>query len=202
MEKEKVVILSDKSKIILDDENDIFISLIVDGKTENTFSVPYPSAGYGGGSLFISSSKQYLLFSYFSGQCQEAFILFKINNYYLELLYESKYLYGEDANYCFLNDEQLLLQTLRTGWWYSEMDKPDKYGDNFYEFGQINILNINTKVLDIHTIHVYPSDDWEEEITDIGPFLFSSMINNSLNIMMPWGQESFQLPLKDILTIR
>lgn len=196
MEETKIALLTDGRKIVLEDENDILLSFIVNGKTEYAFQVPSPSEGYGGGSLLLSPSEQYLLLSYFSGQSQEAFMLFCIDNCHLELFYESGYLYGEDANYRFLSDERLVLQTLRTGWWYPETEETDEHGDKFYEFGQINILNINARKLNRHVIRVYPSDGWEEDITDNGPFLFSEMLNDSsFTVIMPWGKEAFHYEL-------
>lgn len=83
------------------------------------------------------------------------------------------------------------------------MDEVDENGDPFYEFGQINILNIDTKRLDRQMIHVYPSADWEEDITDNGTFLFTDMADDhSLNVIMPWGTESFPYPLKDVFSIK
>lgn len=146
MEEIKNVVLTDQREIVLEDEDDIFLSVLADDNTKHTFSVPYPSAGYGGGPLLLSPSEQYLLFSYFSAQSQEAFRLFKIDNCQLELCFESGYMYGEDANSCFSSDEKRLLQTLRTGWWYAEMDEADENGDNFYKFGHINIMNMDKNI--------------------------------------------------------
>ena len=203
MAETQIVTLANGNKVVLEDDDSIFLSLISNGKVESTFQIPYPSGGYGGGMLLLSPSEQYLIFSYFSGESEEAFLLFGIENGNLEPLYDSGYIYGEEANYCFLSEDKFLLQTLRTDWWYPETEKTDENGDKFYEFGQINILNIETKTLDRHIIHVYPSDDWEEEITDNDLFLFSEMINdNSFNVTMPWGKETFHYPLKKIIDIR
>lgn len=205
MEDVKFVVLKDDQKIVLnDEENDILLSIISDGETKYTFSVPWPSAGYGGGELFLSLSEQYLIFSYYSGQGDEAFMLFKIDNCSLELIYESGNLYGEGASYCFSNDEKFLLQTLRTGWWYDESEaETDKDGNHFYEFGTIRVLDINKRTLNEHMIHVYPSSNWEEGITDNGPFEISKMVNdNMVNITMPWGEETFTFPLEKIILLK
>ena len=204
MENGKVVVLQDNQRIILNDENDIFLSVISAGETKYTFPVPWPSTGYGGGELFLSSSEQYLILSYYSGEGDEAFMLFKIENCSLELIYESGYLYGEGASYCFSNDEKLLLQTLRTGWWYDESEaETDKDGNHFYEFGSIRVLDINKKILNEHIIHVYPSSNWEEGITDNGPFELSGMVNdNMFKVTMPWGEETFTFPLEKIILLK
>lgn len=203
MEGQKSVILNDKREVLLSDEGDIVISVVSNGETKYTFLVPYPLEGYGGGTLVLSLSEKYLLFSYYSGQSEEAFTLFRINGYELEPVYESGYLRGEGASYIFSNSEEFLFQALRTGWWYEEEAETDKNGNQFYEFGEINILDISEKVLNKHNIHIYPSIDWKEGVTDDGPFQLSKIENtNILNVMMPWGEENLTLPLEDIVILR
>lgn len=203
MKEEKCVVLNDKRQIILNDESDIFLSIISDGETKGTFPVSYPSAGYGGGSLLLSLSEQYLLFSYFSGQSEEAFILFKIDGCHLEPVYDSGYSYGECASYRFSSDEEFLLQTMRIDWWYKENAEIDGDGNQFYKFGAISMLNIKEKTLNKHIIHVYPSSDWEEEVTDNGLFQLSETENDGkLSLTMPWGKETFEFPLKDTIVCK
>ncbi len=202
MEETKVVFLLDKRKVVLEDEGNIILSLISNSKVEDRFEVPYPSGGYGGGSLQLSPSKKYLIFSYFSGESEEAFCLLKIENNQLKFVYDSGYLYGEEANYSFVNDESILVQTFRTGTWYKENAEIDKNGDIYYEFGELNLFNIETNELSRHTIHVYPSDDWEEENTDVGTFAFSNINGREINVIVPWGKVTFYAPLKSTLDIK
>ncbi|MCX4317321.1 MAG: hypothetical protein OSJ52_11895, partial [Lachnospiraceae bacterium] len=68
-----LVTLADGSKIILPDENDISLSLISKDGTKDIVQFPYHSGGYGGGSLLLSSSERYVIFSYFSGESEEGF---------------------------------------------------------------------------------------------------------------------------------
>lgn len=111
-------------------------------------------------------------------------------------------MYGEEANYSFVNDEGILVQTFRTGTWYKENAKIDKNGDIYYEFGELNLFNIEINELSRHTIHVYPSDDWEEEKTDVGTFAFSNMNGREINVIVPWGKVTFYTPLKSTLDIK
>ena len=150
------VFLSDGKKVILEDDDEIILSLISNDTVENRFEISYASGGYGGGSLQLSPSKKYLIFSYFSGESEEAFALLKIENEQINLLYDSGYFYGEEADYSFVNDEKSLIQTFRTGAWYKENAKTDKKGDIYYEFGELNLFDIETIELSRHTIHVYP----------------------------------------------
>ena len=59
--EEKSVTLSDGQEIILDDDNDIFLSIKSGNEIIHTLEVSYPSGGYGGGKLLLSPSKRYLL---------------------------------------------------------------------------------------------------------------------------------------------
>lgn len=202
MEETKTVFLADGRRIVLDDDDDLILSLVSNNKTEDTCMVPYLSGGYGGGSLQLSPSEKYLVFSYFSGESEEAFSLFEIENGRLNLLYDSGYLYGEDAHYSFVNDEKILVQTFRTEFWYKENAKTDENNDMYYEFGELNLFNLETHELIRHTIHVYPSDDWEEEETDVGPFMFSEINGCQFSVIVPWGKVTFCEPLENILVVR
>ncbi len=198
----KSVFLTDGRKIALDDDDDLILSLVSDNKTEDTYKMPYPSGGFGGGSLQLSPSEKYLVFSYFSGESEEAFSLFEIEYARLKLLYDSGYLYGEDAHYSFVNDEKILVQTFRTEFWYKENAKTDENKDLYYEFGELNLFSLETHELSRHTIYVYPSDDWKEEETDVGSFMFSEINGCQFSVIVPWGKVTFREPLEKILVVR
>lgn len=217
MENIKQVILNDKWEVHLDDEDEDALSLnvICDGETECILPVSNPSGCYGGGSLSLSSSGGYLLFSFYSGQSEEAFMLFTINTASetglaaerLKLVYESGYLYGEAASYGFSSDEKLLLQglpTLCTDWReaYAEEPETDSEGNHFFIFGAINVLDIEENTFSEHIIHIYPSDDWGEHAGYYDSFMSPEMINGStLKVTMPWGDETFMFPLNEIIVI-
>lgn len=196
------VTLTDGSKIVLRDENDVLLSLISNDEVKDTLRFPQLAGNYGGGSLLLSPSENYLIFSYFSGESEEGFAILEIKDNKLKILYDSDYLYGEDANYCFANDEKTLIQTFRTGAWYREEAETDENGEMYYEFGELNLLSLEDYHLERHTILVYPSENWKEEETDVGTFLFSGLSDGMLWVEMPWGNESFQYPLKETLTVR
>lgn len=202
MEETKMVFLSDNRRVVLEDDDDIILSFVSDDKAESRFEVPYPSGGYGGGWLTLSPSKNYVVFSYFSGESEEGFCLFNIEDHQLKLVYDSGYLYGEEANYSFVNNERILVQTFRTGAWYQENAEADENGDLYYEFGELNLFYMETQELSRHTIHVYPSDDWEEEVTDVGTFAFSDLNGSEFHVTVPWGKTTFYAPLENVLVIR
>lgn len=197
-----LVTLADGSKIELHDEDDILLSLVSNYEIKDTVPLPNLSGNYGGGSLLLSPSEKYVIFSYFSGQSEEGFALFEIEDSKLIFLYDSSYLYGEDANYSFANNEKVLIQTFRTGSWYKDDAGIDENGDMYYEFGKLNLLSLETYNWERHTILVYPSDDWKEEETDVGAFLFSDLTDGILRVEMPWRSELFQYPLEETLVVR
>lgn len=205
MEETKTVFLADGRKIVLDDDDEIILSLVSNNKTEDSFKVAYPFGGYGGGALQLSPSEKYLVFSYFSGESEEAFSLFEIKIGGLRFLFDSEYLYGEDAHYSFVNDEKVLVQALRTGFWCKENAETDEKGDLYYDFGELNLFSLEAHELSRHIIRVYPSEDWKEEETDIGTFMFSEINGCQFSVIVPWGKGgkvTFCEPLEDILVVR
>lgn len=202
MEEIKTVFLTDGRKIVLDDDDNLILSLVSNNETVDTYKVSYPSGGYGGGSLQLSPSEKYLVFSYFSGESEEAFSVFEIENGRLKLLYDSGYLYGEDARYSFENDERILVQTFRTEFWYKENAKTDENKELYYKFGELNWFDLETNGFSRHTINVYPSENWIEEETDVGSFIFSEFNNGKFSVIVPWGKVIFREPLEDILVIK
>lgn len=197
-----LVALADGSKVILQDDDVVSLSLVLNGIAKDTFQFPHLSDNYGGGSLLLSPSEKYVIFSYFSGESEEGFALLEIVDSQFKFLYDSDYFYGEDANYSFTNSEKILIQTFRTGSWYKENAETDENGDMYYAFGELNLLNLETFNLDRHTVLVYPSNGWKEEKTDVGTFLFSDISDGILRVEMPWGSEIFQYPLQKTLVIR
>lgn len=196
------VTLADGRRIVLHDEDDISLCLVSNNGVEELLPFSHLSGNYGGGTLLLSPSQRYVIFSYFSGESEEGFALLEIANNRLKLLYDSDYLYGEDANYSFANDERTIIQTFRTGAWYQNEAEIDENGDMYYEFGELNLLSLETNNLNRHTILIYPSDDWKEEETDIGTFSFSGIADGMLKVEMPWGIEAFEYPLQETLVVK
>ena len=197
------ITLSDMREIILDD--DIVISMKKGEEILHAFEVPFPSAGYGGGILMISPSERYLVFSYYSGQSEEAYILFEIRDTYLELIYGSDYLYGEGASYLFSEHEDFLYQALpkSIGPWYCECAEEDENGELFFEFCQINVLDIQKKTVTCSSIQVIPSEHWDDEWAEGEPPCLTEIVDrHTLRITMPWGEEQLVFPLDDRVTFR
>ena len=207
----KSIILSDKREIHLNDENDVSVSIELNGETLFCFPVAYPSGGYGGGFLQISPSESFLLFSYYSGQSQEAFILFRIIDSKLEMVFDLPYLCGEGACYCFSNEEKLLIQGLPHSYtlfdWEDTIEEGfseiDENGDLYFSFGYINVLEIEKGVLSEHLIRVYPSEGARSSAEVINDDLMLLEMTNTdvLKISLPWSDEIFSFPLNNTIRI-
>lgn len=202
MEEKKRVFLKDGREICLEDDDEILLSILARGEVQSTCLVSYPSGGYGGGGLRLSPSGRYVLFAYFSGESEEAFILFQIVDDVLEVVFESGYLCGEEADYLFHDEETVLYQTLRTGSWHEDEARVDEEGKRFYEFGKINLFDMQKRTFQEHAIFVYPAEDWEEEVTDEGEFRLLGIEDGKLCIRMPWGIVRCELPLRGSVVIR
>ena len=140
--------LSDGREILLQDDEDI--SLLLRSKHEILCSYPFTCR----------------LDTFASGQSEEGFSLFQIEDSRLVPLFDSEYFYGEGAGYLFSDDEGVLFQSLLGGFgpWYVEDAYRDEEGAAYFEYGEINILDVESQSLSRHKFHVYPSEAWEEEI--------------------------------------
>ena len=72
------IILNDGRRIVLEDKEEICLTLSFLCGRRTDFSGSISVSGYGGGSLWLSLSEKYLLFAYYSGESEEAYCLFRI----------------------------------------------------------------------------------------------------------------------------
>ncbi len=190
MKKSTKMVLSDGRDIELIEDTDICI--LING--EKVYTMPYPIEGYGGGILIVSPAEKYLVFSYFSGQSEEAFVLFDIADKCWNIVYEHMYSFGEGSNYFFINDEKILVEAKRTGWWYEEDSEADIEGNSYYEFGELNFLDIEGGNFVTNKILVYPNDSWQEDVTDNGYIDdLEALGGNRFRIKLPWGIEEIEV---------
>lgn len=204
-EEIKLVKLNDGSQIQLRDEDEISIEKMIDGEIVSSVSLEFPSAGYAGGAIHVSPCGSYILFAFYSGQSEEAFTLLK-NGENIEILFESGYSFGEAASYCFSEDKSTLFQGLPCScseWWMpweDEVLEEDAEGNEFFEFGSINILNIKTGELKRSEIRIQPTKGWEPAESKYNPLLLQGIVaKNELRISWPWAEEILKLPLPNIL---
>lgn len=203
----KIIKLKDGREIQLVDDDGLSIVLFVDSEIEDSISLPYPSSGYAGGSIYSSPSESMVLFTFYSGQSEEAFTLLKLDKK-LEILYESGYRFGEAASYCFTEDETKLIQTLRlscTYWWPPEDEdlldmEQDEHGEMYLILGYINVLELATKKLYEHEIRVKPTRGWKPNKKNYHALLSPQDLGQGkLSISCPWGTEILELPLPKII---
>jgi len=149
-----------------------------------------------------------LLFGYYSGQSEEAFVLFKIGSE-LETVFATDYFYSDAAYYGFFMDEKILIaqSTPNTlpdwyDWWQEifgveEEGEIDGDGNVYYDFGGIRVLDIEGKSLSEHAIRIYHCDGLQE--SEIKPFSPPELENGRIRLSMPWGRETLALPLEETI---
>ena len=194
------IILNDGRRIVLEDKEEICLTLYSCADAGQTFLVPYPSAGYGGGNLWLSLSEKYLLFAYYSGESEEAYCLFRIEDGGLKLVYESGYRCGEGASYAFADNETFLVQALpaSVGPWYLEEACTDADGRRYFAYGELNILDIQKGTMERHLLRGVPSADWDEQFAEAEAFFVDEKTSKDMvTLAMPWGEEALSFPLKE-----
>lgn len=93
--------------MVLPDVHEISIGKLTDGNVVFSIAIESPSAGYAGGEFHVSPRESYILFTFYSGQSEEAFTLLK-NEETIKIVFESGYEFGEAASYCFPSDRRTL----------------------------------------------------------------------------------------------
>jgi hypothetical protein len=205
IEDVKSISLGEEERLELWDENEVFISLIKQGKTVSKITMPWPSKGYGGGSLLVSPSKKYLVFHYYSGQSEEAFKLYSIGNELVEI-FDSGYQFGEAASFCFDHSENTLVMAYPFScceWWQPWEDGElcvDESDRKYIEFGKCHFLNIQKRSFTAHQLRVAINQETEIVMEDYDPLL-CPLLNGQLQLLMPWGKVNLDIPLKESIML-
>ncbi|WP_290580517.1 hypothetical protein [Ketobacter sp.] len=200
----KTVTLDDGKTIELN-ATELSINLIFNGNVIDSHTLGYPSAGFGGGSIHLSPTKTKLVFAYYSGQSEEAFSIFEIGNQ-LKALYESEYFFGEAASYCFSPNETTFVQAIPrscTEWWLPWEDgdiEDDELCKGYFEFCEINILDLKNLKLNNCVVRLVPDANWKPPEKAGDPFLHEKMPSEeTLEIGFPWGKKVLALPLPKVV---
>lgn len=200
--EQKDITLKNGFSVALVEEEEVYLSLKKEDIEITRVDMPWQNRGYGGGYLSLSPSEQYLVFSYFSGQSEEAFRLYAIHNNRLEEVYMTKYTYGEASSYGFSKDEDILVQAYTYNcceWWrpieYDDL-KQLKEGLEYLQFGKVNCLDIRKKSLLEHEIGVIIPKGWTPDTAEYNPFLSPKLLKETLVLQMPWGDVILKLPLE------
>lgn len=203
----KSILLNNGSDLHLQDEGEISIVLMSNGEELSKVSIPNPSSGYGGGSILVSPSQKYLVFSYYSGQSEEAFRLYSISSG-LKEVFELDYQFGEAASFGFNKDESQLIMAFPYScgeWWELYEDEPhevDENGNSYFEFGEILALKISEKIITQHIIRLTIPENWEPPRNEYNPCLYPSFNSNSeIVVSMPWGDIVLSRALENIVII-
>jgi len=182
----------------------ITIVRVCGDRREERLEFPYPRAGFGAGALTLSPSERLLLFSYFSGQSEEAYRLIAAEPQ-LQELGSCPYMLGEGASYAFSPDEKAMLMALPascTPWEVDELEE-DRSGNLFLEFGLLRIHRVVDDVVTHHLLRVYFEQAWEPNRDGYDPDLKPEIDNEGgVTITLPWGPMQLATPIPDIVELR
>ena len=186
----------------------IMLQIVKDGAVLDQASVPYPSAGIGGGRLLVSPSERFVVLSMFSGQSEERYDLFKLSGG-LRHVGGLNYQLGEVASYAFSPDEALLAMALPftcSEWWLPWEDGEVELGETgclSFAFGQLRLHNIETGTTSLHELRVTAPEAWRPSGEDYDPDLRPRFLpNQRIALSMPWGDVELALTPPDIATLR
>jgi hypothetical protein len=168
---------------------------------------PYPKAGLGGGGSTPSGTESLILFSYFSGQSEEAYRVISLDGPMQQVCF-CDYLFGEAASYCFSPDERTLLMALPTcisEWWLPWEDdelETDASGRRFLDFGVLRLHEIHTGAASHHVLRVFFSDGWHPDETEYDPDLAPQLeADGRIGISLPWGMLRLAPPVPGIVEL-
>lgn len=185
----------------------IVFARVRDGAMVDALSLPYPTAGLGGGRISLAPSGRIALVAMFSGQSEEGYLLFGLDGG-LKKLAEQPYVFGESADYCFSTDESLFAMALPFScieWWLPWDDgeaKPDGSGRRRFPFGQLRVQEIATGRVSVCELRVSAADDWSPKREPYDPEMRPRFLSDTrLQVSLPWRQLEVSLPLPAALTV-
>ena len=202
------VTLSNGATLTAEAENEsvITVRLLRDEHATGEAIIPYPGHGLAGGHFIVSPSERFAVLSMFSGQSEEGYELFRIDDS-VSRVSGLPYQVGEVASFCFSGDESLLVMALPSRcseWWipWEEGEaEPDGAGRQVFPFGEIRIEQIVTRASSVHELHVSVPDDWQPSRQEYDPDLNPHLTAHSLALSMPWGVVQLPLPLPPVITL-
>jgi hypothetical protein len=157
--------------------------------------------------IFLSPSERFVVLSVFSGQSEERYDLFRVDEG-LERVGGVPYQFGEVANYCFSEDEAFLVMALPatcSEWWVLSEDGEPEPGDGEHvSFGFATVLfhNIKDANISVHQVRVAVPADWSSAELNYEPDLHPRLATGSrLLLAMPWGDTEVALPMAPVVTI-
>lgn len=177
-----------------------------DGRAPEALTWPNPSAGFGGGALTLSQSGRLALFSYFSGQSEEAYTVVSLDGP-LRTLCACEYQFGEAASYAFSPDERLLLMALpsRCAEWWLPFDDGDLEEDEhgaYLDFARLRVQEVPGPTATDHAIRAYPPEGWvpprDHDDPDLRPAIDDA---GAVRLSLPWGDVALAPPLPPVVRV-
>jgi hypothetical protein len=185
------------------DPDGIGVQLLRDDVVIDEVLLPFPNAGLGGGHIVLSSSERFALLSTFSGQSEEGYELFRLDDR-ITLVARLSYQFGEAASYCFSPDESLLVMALPSSCieWWSPWDEgeaePAEEGRSCFNFGLLTVQDTATARISFHELAVTVPAAWQPSRAEYDPDLRPRFFGDRrLGLSMPWGEIELPLPLPE-----
>ena len=150
----------------IENESVITVRLLRDQRAAGETIIPYPGHGLAGGHFIVSPSQRFAVLSMFSGQSEEGYELFRIDDS-VSRIGSLPYQVGEVASFCFSADESILVMALPSRcseWWLTWEEgeaEPDGEGRHVFPFGQIQVHEIGTRSSSVHELRVSVPEDWQ-----------------------------------------
>lgn len=166
---------------------------------------PYPRLGLGGGRLVVSPGGRHAILSYFSGQSEEAFELIGLDGG-LQALAHKAYTFGEDAEFGFSPEEDLLVMFIpqrADTWWPDddeELERDDDGRRRFY-LGRLIVHTIASGQATPHELYGLTERAESPEDTDWQPSPIPDVAHDRLRLALPWGPVDLRLPLPSAVVV-
>ena len=156
-------------------------------------TLPYPKAGLAGGHFVLSPSQHLAVLSIFSGQSEEGYELFRLNDSIARIT-GLPYQVGEFASFCFSSDEALLVMALpfRCSEWWLPWDEGEAHADGqgrfTFGFGQVRVHDIAKGDVSVHEMQLSAPATWHPSRVEYDPDLRPTFLSaDRLQLWVPWG---------------
>ncbi|MEM9070018.1 MAG: hypothetical protein AAGE52_16035 [Myxococcota bacterium] len=164
------------------------------------FAVPHLQGNLGGGKIIVSPSARVAVLSCYSGQSEQAYDTFDLQDGGLAHRGGLSWTVGMGAYFAFSDDEDRLLMGCPAtcmnwweGWWSAELVPGDESKSEFY-FGTLVDHDLAAAHLSISEVWVRGANEWEPAETP-GPTVLRPVLHHqAAELELPFGRVRDELP--------
>lgn len=124
-------------KTIRLNEETFCVELVEDYDVIDSFQLEEPECGYGGNDVFESPAGNLFVMGFYSGESDNAFIIFSVTNNKLNVLINEDYSYGE-ATYMWSPDSRCFYRLV------DSYGRYDASNDGVYPVGRVDVYDVLT----------------------------------------------------------